>query len=100
MWDDSLGFFIKKDISTLRPHGFAVNLGHHREDCLNPASDMDLFFHIIDCNGVHGTKIHFCHCPGAPDCVEQLMHIQLFPVTLRRLTMAFTLEMLLVVWHG
>lgn len=94
VWDDKKGFFVRRDISTLRPHGYAIHLGHHGDDCPNPASDMDLFFHVVDMNGIHNTKIRFCNCAGSQDRLEQLMEIQLFPATVKRPTMAFTFAVL------
>lgn len=94
VWDHEKGFFVRKDISTLRPQGYAIHLGHDGDECPNPASDTDLFFHVIDTNGIHGTKIRFCKCYGAPDRLEQLMECQLFPASVKRPTMAFTFEVL------
>lgn len=94
VWDNEQGFFVRKDISTLRPGGYAIHLGHCGKECPNPASDFDLFFHVIDSNGIHGTKIRFCMCGGAPNRVQQLMRSHLFPATVKRPTMAFTFGVL------
>lgn len=94
VWDEEKGFFVRRDISTLRPHGYAIHLGHHGDDCPNPASDIDLFFHVVDTNGIHNTKIRFCRCAGSPDRLAQLVKCDLFPATVKRPTMAFTFAVL------
>jgi hypothetical protein len=53
--------------------------------------DPGVFFHIVDTNGIHCTRIRFCFCFGdGSNRVEQLMKARLFPATMRRPTMAFT----------
>ncbi|KAF8074505.1 hypothetical protein FPV67DRAFT_1725303 [Lyophyllum atratum] len=94
VWDSEKGFFIRRDISTLRENGYAIHFGHHGDPCPNPATDTDILFHIIDTNGIHNTKVRFCLCFGAPGRWEQLMSMRLFPATLRRPTTAFTFNVL------
>ncbi|KAF8878036.1 hypothetical protein CPB84DRAFT_1852501 [Gymnopilus junonius] len=94
VWDEHQGFFVRKDISKLRPGGYALHLGHSSETCPMPDSDSDLFFIVVHVNGIHNTKIRFCHCPGAGDRVAQLLHHRLFPATLDRPETAFTFQLL------
>jgi hypothetical protein len=93
VWDDQHCFFVRCDISRLRLEGYAHHLGHHGALCPNPASHTDLFFQVVDTNGIHDTKIRFCGCSNV-DRVDQLMRAGLFPATVDRPTMAFTLTVL------
>lgn len=70
-----------------------LHLGHHGASCPNPASHTDLFFQVVDTNGIHDTKLRFCGCSNV-DRVDQLMQAGLFPATVDRPTMAFTLTVL------
>jgi len=93
VWDADKGFFIRHDISALRS-GYCISLGHSGLPCPSSlAEDPGVFFHIVDTNGVHCTRIRFCCCSGdGSNRAEQLMKARLFPATMRRPTMAFT-------WH-
>lgn len=87
VWDFDKGFFVRHDISTVLsschtnpttedqvPSSYTIHLGHHGHPCPNPMSGHDLIFYIVDCNGVHNTKLRFCMCPGAlPERWQQLM---------------------------
>jgi hypothetical protein len=92
VWDVERGFFIRHDISSLRSQGYATHLGHHGACC--PSADKEVLFILVDTNGIHNTKFCFCNCAGAPDRVEQLMRVRMFPATMRRPTMAFTFNLL------
>lgn len=94
VWNKDCGFFVRNDISTLRPEGYAQHLGHGGHPCPMPDSENDLFFIIVDVNGVHNTKLRFCHCPGADDKVGQLLCHRLFPATLGHPRSAFTFQLL------
>ncbi|KAJ3493118.1 hypothetical protein NLJ89_g11089 [Agrocybe chaxingu] len=94
VWNDGGQYFVRHDISTLRPGGYAIHLGHCGNTCPNPASDANLLFHLIDVNGVHETKIQFCGCPGALERPYQLLTHRLFPATLRQPKTAFTFQTL------
>ncbi|CAA7271018.1 unnamed protein product [Cyclocybe aegerita] len=92
VWNATGQYFVRHDISTLREKGYAIHLGHNGNVCPHPASD--IFFHLIDVNGVHHTKIQFCGCPGALERPFQLLKHCLFPATLRQPKTAFTFRTL------
>ncbi|KAF8965358.1 hypothetical protein BDZ97DRAFT_1904028 [Flammula alnicola] len=93
-WDSDKGFFIRHDISTLRPQGYSIQFGHLGVVCPYTTEENEVFFHIIDCNGIHNTKVRFCGCPGSLDRAKQLLAHGLFPATLARPQMAFTFQLL------
>ncbi|KAF8958224.1 hypothetical protein BDZ97DRAFT_2061764 [Flammula alnicola] len=41
-----------------------------------PDSEEDLLFFIVDVNGIHNTKLQFCHCPGADNRVVSDLYSQ------------------------
>ncbi|KAF8868425.1 hypothetical protein CPB84DRAFT_1696373 [Gymnopilus junonius] len=84
VWNQEHGFF----------DGYAQHLGHNGLPCPMPDSKEDLNFLIIDINGIHNTKICFCHCPGSEDRVIQLMRHRLFPASLQRPVAAFMFQLL------
>jgi len=95
VWNPQLGFFVRHDISMLRPNGYSISLGHSGLPC--PSASIDeagVNFHLIDTNGIHQTRIQFCHCRGDPDRAEQLMRARYFPATPLRPTTAFTWQVL------
>ncbi|KAF8873364.1 hypothetical protein CPB84DRAFT_1895273, partial [Gymnopilus junonius] len=94
VWNSERQYFVRHDISTLRPEGYAQHLGHNGDPCPMPENETDLFFIIVDVNGIHNTKLRFCHCPGAGDRVDQLLHHCLFPATLGHPESAFTFQLL------
>ncbi|CAA7262273.1 unnamed protein product [Cyclocybe aegerita] len=94
VWNATGQYFVRHDISTLREKGYAIHLSHNGNVCPNPASDTDIFFHLIDVNSVHHTKIQFCGCPGALERPFQLLKHRLFPATLRQPKTAFTFRTL------
>jgi len=86
-------FFVRHDISVVRPSGYATQLGHYGAEC--PCCPPDRFFILVDTNGIHNTKIRLCECSSAShDPVEQLMSAGLFPATLKQPRMAFTFRVL------
>ncbi|KAF8059505.1 hypothetical protein FPV67DRAFT_1390176, partial [Lyophyllum atratum] len=99
VWDFSRGYFLKSDISCLTagPDSlpYAIPLGHHGHSCPNarPGQDEVLFL-IVDINGIHNTRVHFCTCHGNPvdRRRKQLMAIGLFPATVKRPTLAFSID--------
>src|SRR3954454_23781707 len=75
--------------------GLSYTVGHSGESC--PATGEDntgLQLIVVDTNGIHSTRIHFCHCFGAPSRARQLMRSRLFPATIGRPAMAFTFSTL------
>lgn len=93
VWDFELGFFLKKDISTLSIP-FALHLNHGGATCPRPLGSIDNKFIVMSSNGVHATLIRFCDCVGSPSKVEQLCGARLFPATTQSPTTAFTFEVL------
>ncbi|KAF9471316.1 hypothetical protein BDN70DRAFT_939041 [Pholiota conissans] len=102
IWLSDGGFFVKRDISLLREEGFSIPLGHGGQDCPHISSqhsgktseDNNITFQLIDYNGVHNTRLHFCTCLGSPDRMDQLLNFGFFPATTKRPTMAFSFTVL------
>ncbi|KAL6302304.1 hypothetical protein BKA93DRAFT_737195, partial [Sparassis latifolia] len=89
-------FFDKVDLSTL---GYRLCLGHYGACCpyvVDHVSPSKLV--ITHTNGVHEVRTHWCHCPGAPGRIFQMLRAGLFPATLDHLESAFTV-LLLKEWH-
>ena len=95
VWDDR-GFFVRKDISTLRDGGYATTLGHGGEQCpTNVATAVaPLLARVVHLNGVHGTLIHFCHCSGVGDKFTQMKDDGLFPGSAKDPETCFTTDVL------
>src|SRR5262245_4669702 len=89
VWDSDHGYFMRHDLSAL---GFVIHLGHNGERCPNSAHDV--FFTVVDSNGVHSTKLSFCGCIGSGERFEQLARARLFPGTTRDPRTAFTFTVL------
>ncbi|KAF9028690.1 hypothetical protein BDZ89DRAFT_1038898 [Hymenopellis radicata] len=112
-------FFVKKDISCLHNNTYAINLSLCEGKCVGlepPAPHMptrscpcsttsspepspsptssplpdSIPFTMVDPNGIHATRVRFCHCSGDPDRVAQLMKLGLFPATSTQPETAFT----------
>ncbi|KAF4609687.1 hypothetical protein D9613_012047 [Agrocybe pediades] len=95
VWQTEGGFFTKSDISTLRPGGYSIPLGHSGERCPHPFNEEDAIgMIIVDHNGVHKTRVHYCTCAGIPNRVKQLVQFGLFPASMRSPRTAFTLTVL------
>ncbi|KAF4609782.1 hypothetical protein D9613_011934 [Agrocybe pediades] len=91
VWQKEGRFFTKCDISTLRPEGYAIPLGHNGERCPSPFDlEDDTGIILVDHNGVHQTRLHYCTCDGIPNRIEQLISAGLFPATMRLPRTAFT----------
>lgn len=93
VWDFTLGFFIKKDISTLSTP-FSLHLNHGSDACTHPLGSVDTKFIIVASNGVHATLLRFCDCLSALPKIQQLCNAGLFPATTRAPVSAFTFELL------
>ncbi len=91
VWNDQIGCYVPQDISRL---GHVINLGHGGKPCPHAIPNSDLFFHIVDLNGVHDTKVRFCGCLPKLDRASQLLKHRLFPATMSRPKMAFTFQLL------
>ena len=94
VWDFDRGFFIRHDISQLKPDGQAIYFGHNGFPCpkYSPESS-DLTFDLIDVNGIHNTRVRFCEC-SLEDKATQLLKSGLFPATFSQPRMAFTFQVL------
>lgn len=85
-------FFERRDLSDT---GFVLYLGHHGDPCPHiPTRGHPVAFVIVHDNGVHNSKVHYCHCPGRLSQLRQLVRSDLFPATLERIETAFTCEVL------
>ncbi|KAF9062583.1 hypothetical protein BDP27DRAFT_1427791 [Rhodocollybia butyracea] len=77
------------DISEL---GHVITLGHNGQQCPSISYDNSsqwISMIIMDLNGVHSTKIAFCHC-GTIDRMRQLLAHRYFPSTTIAPRTAFT----------
>ncbi|KAH6903700.1 hypothetical protein BKA70DRAFT_1513986 [Coprinopsis sp. MPI-PUGE-AT-0042] len=80
---------------TLHEAGLAIQLGHHGLKCHNEsATSQGRSFVLVHTNGMHGARVHFCHCPDAPSEVVQLMQAKLFPATTVKPETAFSFDVL------
>ncbi|KAH9894232.1 hypothetical protein C8Q73DRAFT_646680 [Cubamyces lactineus] len=85
-------FFERRDLSDA---GFVLYLGHHGDPCPHiPTRSHPVVFVIVHDNGVHSSKVHYCHCPGRLSQLRQLVRSDLFPATLERIETVFTCEVL------
>ena len=93
-WDASRGFFVRCDISCLRPEGYAIPFGHNGLPCpkYGPGCT-DVLFHIVDINGIHNTRVRFCECT-LDNRSTQLLKAGFFPATLTQTRMAFSFNLL------
>ncbi|KAI0027460.1 hypothetical protein K488DRAFT_61527 [Vararia minispora EC-137] len=98
LWNSEGGYFVRHDISQLAPHRtpgdiYAIQLGrHYGGTCSYPGEAIP--FTLVDLNGVHGTRIRFCKCCGAPEKHRQLMQAGFFPGTIARPQTAFTFRLM------
>ena len=85
-------FFERLDLSQI---GFIIHLGHRGAPCpQRPSRDASVKFSIVDLNGVHDCRIHYCHCVDAPSRLAQLVRADYLPATLDRIETAFTVDTL------
>ncbi|KAH9852429.1 hypothetical protein C2E23DRAFT_730568 [Lenzites betulinus] len=85
-------YFERRDLVDF---GFIIHLGHHGDPCPHiPTGDDPIKFVIVHDNGVHSCRLQYCHCPGRPSRLSQLLRADLFPATLERIETAFTCEVL------
>ncbi|KAF6752521.1 hypothetical protein DFP72DRAFT_1133715 [Ephemerocybe angulata] len=94
VWSPDRGYFVRHDISALNGHP-VIHIGHGGTRCrfVGP-DDKGFSFIIVDTNGIHSTRIEYCHCLDAPEKAEQLLQARLFPATFRQCRMAFTFGVL------
>ena len=85
-------FFERRDLSEL---GLIIHLGHRGTPCpQRPSRDASVKFCIVDLNGVHECRVHYCYCVDALSQVSQLVRADLLPATLDRIETAFTVDTL------
>ncbi|KAF9553842.1 hypothetical protein CPC08DRAFT_727604 [Agrocybe pediades] len=75
VWQNEAGYFARRDISMLLPNNsYSIALGHGGARCPHPVGyqEKPVNFQIIDSNGVHETRVHFCTCHGHPNRIKQL----------------------------
>jgi hypothetical protein len=93
VWNLEGGFWSKYDYSALSDD-CAIQLGHHGALDTCPSSNSSMLFTIVHTNGIHGTRLRFCHCQDAPDKVTQLIRARLFPGTALEPKTAYTFSVL------
>jgi hypothetical protein len=105
-WDSDAGFFVRRDISTLRgTQGYAIPLGHNGERCPHELSELreqenrentapGIAFTVVHSNGIHGTRVQFCSCMSNIPRRIQLVRAKLFPATTKLPLTAFTFSAL------
>jgi hypothetical protein len=93
VWDPNDHCSKKRDYASLSDTLF-IQLGHGGDssDCKGGAPPV--LFTVTHTNGVHGTRLRFCACRGAPNKVSQLLRARLFPATTNDPRSAFTFEVL------
>ncbi|PBK80346.1 hypothetical protein ARMGADRAFT_1040131 [Armillaria gallica] len=64
----------------LRELGLHVQLGHSSHRCINPQPVPDNFT-VIHSNGIHCVAVNFCWCKHRASPRQQLLCMELFPVT-------------------
>lgn len=75
--------------------GYVISLGHHTQCCPNHLpSTQGRPTVIVHINGIHHTRIEYCHCAGAPTDAEQLTRARLFPATMEQPETAFSFAVL------
>lgn len=89
-WNGS--YFVKSSQAEL---GRVIHLGHGGVRCpfVYPEA-APLLLDVVDLNGVHGCKVHYCKCKRAGHHWEQLLLIDLFPGTLAKTATAFSFAVL------
>lgn len=90
MWNGE--YFVKSSQAEL---GRIIHLGHAGLPCpsIRPEAD-PLLLDVVDLNGVHGCKVHYCKCKDSGHNWEQLLQIDLFPGTLAKTATAFSFAVL------
>ncbi|KAJ6472197.1 hypothetical protein C8R47DRAFT_1077094 [Mycena vitilis] len=72
VWDPTLCFFVKRDISMVDSGKRPFALGHYGQPC--PKSPTPHMITVFDTNGIHATLIHWCEHTANPDKEK---HVQL-----------------------
>jgi hypothetical protein len=84
--------FAPKELCDL---GFTISLGHYGERCPNvPNTSPGRRTILVHTNGIHHTRIIYCHCAAAAIEPLQLAQAGYFPATIDRPETAFTFKLL------
>ncbi|KAJ6607969.1 hypothetical protein B0H10DRAFT_2304322 [Mycena sp. CBHHK59/15] len=95
IWKHDLGFFVKHDLSAVDGGGHAATLGHYGKTCPNAGNSQMMT--IVEPNGIHATKLHFCSCdenPSVDSRFDQLMEAGFFPGSTDTPRTAFAFDVL------
>jgi hypothetical protein len=98
VWDVEDRCFKKHDYASLSDSLF-VQLGHDGDSAACRGGTTPILFTIVHTNGVHGTRLRFCACPGSPTKITQLTQARLFPATTVDPHTAFTFDVLTEFHH-
>jgi hypothetical protein len=95
LWDPIEGYFRKRDYaSVLTGTNHFIQLGHGGNPSKCKGGATPILFTIVHTNGIHGTRVRFCTCPGVAGKVEQLLKARLFPATTTDPKTAFSFDVL------
>ncbi|KAJ7089398.1 hypothetical protein C8R44DRAFT_556861, partial [Mycena epipterygia] len=95
VWKPQLGFFVKHDISAVGGGTHSTTLGHYGKPCPNAGNPQMMT--VVEPNGIHATKIHFCSChenPTVDSKFDQLMKAGYFPGSTDSPRTAFSFDVL------
>ena len=84
-------FFEKTDMSTL---GLTIPLGHAGDSCPDALFSSTEQVSVVDINGIHIRQILYCHCDWQLNKHLQLIRNGLFPSTVRKPSLLFTIRLL------
>jgi hypothetical protein len=96
VWVPEKRIWIPTDYSSVLPESdkAIIQLGHLDEENHCSANEKPLDFTVIHTNGIHSTRIRFCHCDASRNRSIQLTEADLFPATPDKPETAFTFAML------
>jgi CxC2 like cysteine cluster associated with KDZ transposases len=73
---------VRKGLADL---GLIYTVGHGGGACPKaPEDDQGVRFTVVDVNGVHSTRLRFCHCFHSGTRARQLTRSRLFPATIEQ----------------
>lgn len=92
VWDTSTRIYTKTDYTAVLPEseGISIQLGHPGDSLSCTFNSQPLLFTVVDTNGMHNTRIRFCHCTEPYDRATQLLDAELFPASTDQPETAFT----------
>jgi hypothetical protein len=80
------------DAHSLRDLGLIMYLGHCGAPCPTSFENKDMV--LVHTNGIHQCLVQFCNCDDRVPHFQQLLHLRIFPATLKIPATAFTFELL------